>query len=36
MKRVAGWTGAVILAVLVLYHVLSTGSFLIGLFTPKP
>lgn len=36
MKRVLGWAGGTVLAVLVGYHLLSTGSFLLGLFTGKP
>jgi len=31
MKRVVGWICAVALAVIVTYHVLSTGSFLASL-----
>ncbi len=32
MKRLLGITGAAALAVVVAYHLLSTGSFLVSLF----
>ncbi len=35
MKRVVGWTGAAIIAAMVLYHVLSTGSFLMSLLSGR-
>jgi len=35
MKRVVGWAGAAIIAVMVFYHVLSTSSFLLSLLNGR-